>query len=283
MTENPRDPGVEGHLSAEELAVLAEGGSRDRLPPAVLEHLSQCRSCMSAYADLVRYRAGWLAFPEAFRGGHRVPSSRSTWPAVAAAVIIVAGITAALLIGRARSRPDVGPITALIERASAEGLVIPGGEAGAATTSPQYRSEAVVDGDAEQALEQLRVDYEHHARTDANARRLAAALVAAGQLDLAGNYIAEGLSRSPGDARLMTLAGIVAYQSGDPALAERRLQGALSASPGDLTAMLDLGLVVAHARGLEQAGLYLNGVIEQAPHSPLAARARAALADHGRP
>jgi tetratricopeptide (TPR) repeat protein len=296
MNQLPRGTELEGHLSPEEIAELAERG-RQGATAGALEHLSRCRSCMSAYADVVRYRAGWLAFPGEFQNtdgqgssvgisGRIVPAAKhapSKWFRAAASLIVIAGLGAWLLAGRREGRQDAGPITALLGRASAEGLVIPGGEAGAAPRSPLYRSETVVDGETEQALEQLRLDYEHHARTGANPRQLAAALVAVGQLDFARNYITEGLSRAPADAQLMTLAGIVAYQSGDPALAERHLRGALSASPDDLTAMLDLGLVLAHTRGPDQAGPYLKGVIEKAPHSALAARARAALAEHGRP
>ena len=205
------------------------------------------------------------------------------WPAVAAGVIVVIGVATALLVGRREPRVDQGPITALLERASAEGLVIPGGEAGAISPTLAYRSGSVMDEGLEPALEQLQADYERDPRSGPRFHWLVSGLVAAGQHGLARNYIAEGLRRAPTDSRLLTLAGIVSYRSGDSAQAERRLREALDASPGDLTAMLNLGLVVAEAYGAGPASPYLEGVIRKAPGSPLAERARRALVNHRRP
>jgi tetratricopeptide (TPR) repeat protein len=243
----------------------------------MIEHLSRCRSCMSAYGDVVRYRAGWLLLPDEFA---EQPRSRGRlaagWIAAAAVVVVLLGLVTTFLVDLQARRRDEQPLVALVEQASASGLVIPGGEAGAAGGTPLYRSQPVVDDDAERALERLRAAYER--RPGGDVRQLAAGLAAAGQLDLAHVYIAEGLERSPGDPVLLILAGIVAHRAGDLGEAERRLRAVLASSPRNLTAMLDLGLVLAESHGPGQAAPYLNEVIQRAPDSALAVRARAALA-----
>ena len=62
MTLPPDD-----HLSPEEIARLAEGKAPAEATEALLGHLYRCRSCMAAYVEAVRYRAAWLAAPEAFK------------------------------------------------------------------------------------------------------------------------------------------------------------------------------------------------------------------------
>jgi tetratricopeptide (TPR) repeat protein len=295
MNQPPRGTELAGHLTPEELAVLAERGGHGASREAV-EHLARCRSCMSAYADLVRYRAGWLAFPEAFDGDED-PESRpsgdpgatrdvrkrltrpqqATLLAAAAAVVIVFGLATGWRASRLEPPRDAGPLTTLLERASAEGLVIPGGEAGAAGMTSPYRSAPVVDDASEQALDRWLAKFENRPPSYLEAQNLAAGLLAAGRLDLAGDYIREGLTRAPGDLQLLTLAGILAHRRGDLVQAERSLHDALGTSPGDLTAMLDLGLVLAEAGRMEEAEHYLNDVIGRAPRSPLADRARRAL------
>lgn len=288
MNQDSRSTGLGDHLSAEDLAVLAEARKPDQAEPEAIEHLARCRSCMAAYADIVRYRAGWLVFPEAFReepGPLRevsprrqgvVRSWRAALLATAAGLVVVIGI-AALWIGRIGPRPDAGPITALLELASAEGLVIPGGEAGAEGTTTLYRS-APGQEESARAVERLRADYENDPRSGREVHLLAAGLLASGRLNLASAYVADGLARNPDDPRLLTLAGIVAHRSRDLPEAERRLREALDASPGDLTAMLDLGLVLMEMRQPDRAGPCFNEVIRRAPRSALAERARRVLA-----
>ena len=297
MNEDAGEPDLEGHLSPEDLAVLAEGRGSERTVLGAAEHLARCRSCMSAYADVVRYRAGWLAFPDAFAGDTGVPAaprggragartrsfSRSHLWATAAALVVLVGVALFWLAGRHEPRRDEGPIAALLERASADGLVIPGGESGAAPSSTLYRSQTAVDRDFERTITRMMAEYESSNPANRDVFPLAASLVAAGQLDLARSYIAEGSIRAPDDAKLMILAGIVAHRRGDLAEAERQMRRAVAVSPGNLTAQLNLGLLVAESRGTPQAATYLNEVIRKAPGSPLARRAEAALAGPGRP
>lgn len=283
------EPNSAMHLSPEEIAVLAEGKSRELIPPRVLDHLSRCRSCMSAYADVVRYRAGWIAFPELFEGASRDAPARGSssrtrlrWLAAGAGFALASVIVTGWWGWRLAPRRDADPLKAMLERASSSRLVIPGGEAGAASRHDTYRSGGVTDEEEGQVLERMRAEHERQPRGGQDAQLLAAGLLAAGNTDLAGDYVAEGLARAPSDSRLLTLSAIVAYQSGDLAEAERRLDEALRISPGDLTAKLDLALVLEELGRSDEAKAHFDGVILKAPGSPLAARARAVLARHRR-
>jgi len=284
MTRDDRAAATFGvHLDPEELAILAEG---QRPSPQVVEHLAQCRSCMSAYADVVRYRAATLVFPDAFEDSDPGPwtavgRARARWLALAACLVVGLGI--ALTLGTIRRQPAArDPISALLERSSGQGLVLPGGEAGAVGATLAYRSGRTASEDAEQAVEALRTRYEREPARGREVTRLAAGLVALGRLDLARDYVAEGLAATPQSAPLLTLAGIVAYRNGDDAQAERHLRDAVMAAPGDLTAALDLGLLLCERREPESAKPCLERVSRQSPRSPLAQRARAALAECGR-
>jgi hypothetical protein len=277
------DPALGDHLDPEDMAVLAERG---RLDPRAIEHLARCRSCMSTYADLVRYRAASLVFPDAFEQPEHHPSEHrgARRVAIGAAVAASAAVLLALAFAAGtflRPLTPRDPISALLERSSGQGLVLPGGEPGAVGTTLAYRSGSASD-EGVRAVEDLRARYEREPSQGRDLTRLAAGLLASGRLDLARDYIAEGLAATPQSSRLLTLAGIVAYRSGDYAQAERRLRDAVTASPADLTAALDLGLLLCERREPEPAKPYLERVSRRSPRSPLAQRARAALADCGR-
>jgi len=291
VSGHPHDPEPGPHLSPEDLAVLAEGADRDQAPRELLDHLARCRSCMAAYADVVRYRAGWLAFPKAFtrakgtvrgrRPGVHAPRAlmqgRAALFLAAAGFVVVFVLAGAWLTGRLAPRRPSDPIAALIERASAEGLVIPGGEAGASRQARTYRSGSVVDDEAGRALERMRAEHERAPREHRDVHTLVAGLLASGRVDLAGDYVEEGLARAPEDSRLLTLSAIVAHRTGNLSGAERRLRSALQASPGDATATLDLGIVLAEAGRTDEADSLLGEVIRKVPDSPLADRSRRAL------
>src|SRR5262249_8476930 len=55
------------HIELSALAQCADGTLPRDEARTVREHLAECRSCLAAYVDAVRYRAAWLADSEAFR------------------------------------------------------------------------------------------------------------------------------------------------------------------------------------------------------------------------
>jgi Flp pilus assembly protein TadD len=190
--------------------------------------------------------------------------------------VVVFAVAGAWLTGRLAPRRPSDALTALLERASAEGLVIPGGEAGASGSVRTYRSGGVADDEAARALERMRTEHERAPFEHRDVHRLVAGLVASGRMDLAGDYVEEGLARAPGDPHLLTLSAIVAHRNGDLSTAERRLRAALQASPGDPTVMLNLAIVLAEAWRTHEADSLFSEVIRKAPDAPLADRARRA-------
>jgi tetratricopeptide (TPR) repeat protein len=286
MSRPPSDAGsFEAHLSIEDLSVMAEGHAA---PPDAVVHLSKCRSCMAAYADAVRYRVAWLAHPEDFRGSYaspRVPgndrllSRRSpfeigAWVGAAALVAIGVAIVALPPWRHPGNEPKLpSPIRHLLAYASSEGLVFPGGEAGAAGEGPSYRARPAATEEASAALEALRQRIEAGDRSLDRLYALAAGLIATDRIDLADDYLGEARDRTPQDHRFVVLAAIVASRRGEMAEAETLLLRARRLAPRDPTVALDLGLVAIQTRGIKAARPYLFEASRQDSGSPVARRA----------
>ena len=278
---------LDAHLPEETLARLAEAGTGLEEDEASVRHLAACRTCMAAYSDAVRYRAAWIAAPELFGDDvvalpkPRQPS-RAPRLALAASVLVVAGLTAALLWRTPERQPVAvaGPdaaVLALLESASAADLVFPGGEAGAARSDAAYRAGAGVSDAAHDSLEALRARYELGPRSPDLLYTLAAGLTAAGRTDLAHDYVSEGRSLHPPDARFMALEAILARRQGDATEAARAMREARLAAPDDVTLMLDEALLLSEAGQQADAEAMLREVIRRASGSPLADRARREL------
>src|SRR5262249_42044350 len=168
----------------------------------------------------------------------------------------------------------------MLERASGVGLVIPGGEAGAAVTPTAYRSGPPSDVAADQATESLRQAYERGHRSNDVLYGLAAGLLATDRTDLARDYVEEGRRRFPADYRMQVLAGILAYRSRDFREGERWLEAARQRAPRDPVVLLDLGLVSLESGSNSRAQSLLVAVMDGYPGSPLAQRARRTLTEH---
>jgi tetratricopeptide (TPR) repeat protein len=265
------------HLSIDALAEFAEGRVRAATSPSIAEHLALCRSCMAAYAEAVRYRAAWLAAPDAFASPAEVVAAGllarrgasslkpgapdkprswrlSRWLPVAAGLIVLLG-GAAIGIDRL-AHPGVDSIVpagirAGLERASARGLVLPGGEPGANRDPSRFRSsDAGLDPRLAGETSRLIEAYEGGNRSTETLFALAAGLHLGGHVDAARDYVEEGLGRTPDDTRLLTLSADIAYRTDDLPLAESRLRRVLELRPRDSAAELDLALVLL-ARGLD--------------------------------
>ncbi|HEY3217114.1 MAG TPA: tetratricopeptide repeat protein [Candidatus Eisenbacteria bacterium] len=294
------------HMNVEDLALLAEGRMGQPASLALHDHLSKCRSCMAAYAEAVRYRAAWLAAPEAFRpsralvdAGLQIPSNRKVGPRdpvaqasrprrhdrrtrwMVASAGLAACLAAALALGPARFGLRAGagalppPIRAALETSSARGLVLPRGEAGAVAERPVYRSGGAVSL-SEEVTRAIQA-YERGRRTPAQTYTVGAGLLVSGQLDAARDYVEEGLRRYPRDARLLVLAADIAYRTSELGQAEVSLRTALRSRPGDATIVLDLAIVLAERGRREEAERLLRQVAERHARTPVGARARQEL------
>jgi len=279
----------EHHLELEDLAALAEGRTNPELPQESRDHLATCRTCMSAYAEAVRYRAAWLSSRNPFIGAAPAmsrPRAQRPVPGGAQWILAATALAAAVLLSVSvpsllihRPEPMPTEIRRLLERASGVGLVMLGGEAGAAITPTAYRSGSHADAAEEQAIENLRLHYEGGHRSADALYELGAGLVASDRLDLARDYVAEGRRRFPADHRMLLLDGILAYRSHDLAEAERILEAARRRARRDPVVALDLGLVQLEKGAPDLARPLLQSLIDAHPGSPLAQRARQALSE----
>jgi tetratricopeptide (TPR) repeat protein len=272
---------------------VAEGRADEAVAERVAAHLAECRSCMAAYADAVRYRSAWLAAPRAFtpsatmmREGASVaePGARrsrvhSQWlvPAVGIAVLVAA-------VGFAvwRLQPSESTVLrAALERESSRGLVLPGGERGA-DREPQVQRGPAVDAELGAAVSHAAHRYEAGDRSAAVAYDVAAGYLLIRNLDAARDYAAEGLKAHPDDQSLAILAAVLAYRNSDLERAEGALRDVLRRSPNEPVATLDLAIVMGERGVHDEARALLEALIAHEPRSPLARRAGRILGPSGR-
>lgn len=288
------------HVDLEILAALAEGSLGPDDAAAVRIHLATCRSCTAAYADAVRYRAAWLAKPEAFAPpvaevralDHSVsralglaappPPRRAVpaWLSAAAALAVVSVGAAWFARGH---RPEVTglelapAVRTATEVASSRGLVLPGGERLAGEPVPEMRSgSGEVTPELEQQANALLQSYEGGRRSAADAAGLVAALLAVSDLDGARTYAREGLRNHPRDVRLMVLYAAALQRDNDVAAAEAQLREAHRLAGRDPVVALDLALVLRQ-RGHDAEARKLLQQVARSRVAPLAGRAQREL------
>jgi hypothetical protein len=258
------------HLSPEEIARLADGKAPEEATETLLGHLYRCRSCMAAYVEAVRYRAAWLAAPDAFKppeelvaAAHFVrfpahpPRRRSRIakliPVAAGLVVLAIGARWALLSLNAPLGLSDPAQDALRSR-SASGLLIPGvaiARSGSGMTmrggeAPEDTGEALAAVRAE--AERLGAGYRPDASSARQAYRYCATRYAANGPVNTNGSVAEALLRAPKDRALRLLDAAIAFQLDDLDRAEHSIAVVLQRNPGDALALLDLALV-QQARG----------------------------------
>jgi tetratricopeptide repeat protein/putative zinc finger protein len=292
------------HVDFGTLAELADGV----LPPGdaarARAHLGECRSCMAAYADAVRYRAAWLTDPDGFAADDQIrrwaeshgreplpPSRSSNWARVAvrvlpaaAATVLVAWLAASPFAGRAPSLDfELSPaVRDAAERSSERGLVLPGAVAGADRIRPELRSgRPMISPGLDREIRDAIQEYEHGAPSPDAGARVVAALLAAGEIDAARDYAKECLKRSANHVPLLVFASDAYYRSNDLAGAEELLRNAVRHAPDDPLVALDLALVLEQA-GREQEARSLLMRVTKSRVSPLATRAARYLSRSGR-
>ena len=304
------------HLTDEQLAQLVDGSIADPARVLLEEHLRACRACFGAYEDALRYSAVWETDPAIFRApasiatiAHETPvragrqhaehereahggilSTRVSWrslmPALGAAVVVVAMVTALAMWRPDMMRPApseyselFGPVKAAVEEASTGGaIILPGAEAVAAFTVPEFRSgRATASEHVSAALASLAVAYRDDDTPPEVAHWLISGFLAMGELESARLYSEDSRRRYPGDERFVILEAIVAYRSNDMKRAERLLQLALRENPRNGAALLNLGLVQYEQGHFDVARQTLETVRLEFAGSPLERRAAALL------
>jgi hypothetical protein len=271
---NPDD-----HLSPEEIARLAEGQTPPESAEPLLHHLSRCRSCMAAYVEAVRYRAAWLAAPEAFKppeelvaAGVRVrfppPTpgrTNSRWrrwiPAAAGLLVVAFGARWAWLAANAPIEMS-REVRARLAAESTSGLLLPGvrtlnTDVGPPTRGAESTDGAVPSSDSLNAqFGRLKTEYRAGSSTAREAYRFCATQLAASGPNTASASVAEALRDSPDDRDLHVLGAAIAFRQDDLAGAEHLLRQVLERDAGDALVRLDLALV-RQARG-DTAGVRLE-------------------------
>ncbi len=289
------------HVELTELAQCADGTLSETRAARVREHLAECRSCMAAYADAVRYRAAWLADPGSFRleGDDRRlarEESLAAWSAdgtrrgrfplfrvaLASAVVLMGAIVGLRAMNAA---PTLGfklspAVLDAAARSSALGLVLPGAEDHADQFRPELRSgppSSSLELDAE--VKSAVGDYERGSRGPVSGARVVAALLATGEIDAARDYARECLRQHSTAVPLLVFAADAAFRANDVGGAEELLRRAAREAPRDPLVALDLGLVLRQqGRDAEARGLLSRAA--EARVAPLAARARRELAQN---
>jgi hypothetical protein len=284
------------HPSEEALASLVHGLAEEDEARRIEKHLATCPECYAAYAEAIRHELehvrGRLAPPSAddLASAARIPSglpsasyattrggvTRSRALTVAASLAAMSIVIGAWVVWRSRSPSAAGHILVAVRESSARGMVLPGGEAWADRVVPDYRggpdgAENPSDSLAEAAIRSLADE-----GSPQEAVWALSGYVGQGRLRIARAFVVAARRRFPDDVNLEILDGVISYRNGEAARAENVLRGVVSRHPGDALARLDLGMLLAEL-GRPDARPLLEGVIKDAPRSPLANRARRVL------
>jgi hypothetical protein len=292
------------HVDIASLAELVEGTLPANETTRTRAHLGECRSCMAAYADAVRFSAAWLADPQAFvsdeearvlaaesRHGSSSPRRDSRWrgpggkiPSIAAAVAIVFVLSVAQFGGGSPSLDFELPsaVRDAAARLSERGLVLPGVAERIDHAHPELRSGQASSSPAlDRELREAIQEYERGTPSPSDGARVVAALLASGEIDAARDYAKESLQRFPNHVPLLVFASDAYYRSNDLARAETLLRNALQHAPRDPVVALDLALVLRQAGRKDEARSLFTRVANcRVP--ALAARANRELAGASR-
>ena len=288
------------HIDPQDLAQYAEGTLPEEQARAIRDHLAECRSCMAAYVDAVRYRAAWLADSQSFRlddrdrdfipgsaTDQRPPQGRTRRPAAWGRIALVGSVAVMVVIGiQLMGRPGTPALgfrldPATLEataRSTARGLVLPGAQAHAADPSQDRRSGS--DASSPELEAELRAAiqaYEAGSRDAMSSARVVAALLANGDVDAANDYGEEALRAHPDHVSLLVFVAAVKTRKNELPKAEQLLRHAIRQAPRDPLVALDLGLVLCQlGRGDESRKWLDRAAASNVP--AVATRARRELA-----
>ena len=171
---------------------------------------------------------------------------------------------------------DIAKMEPLAEKASANGLIIPGypGPASDVINAPADRSATASFSPEVQAIvDRLRAAHDQDMAPD-DLFWLITAELASDDLVMARHYLERVLAKD--DLRFPKLEAILEYRENQVGKAEDILRGVLGQAPGDNEAMFNLGQVLIET-GRNDEGTALLLSVQDSPDSEIANRARAAL------
>lgn len=275
----------EPHITDEQFAALVDG----RLPAdedqRATEHLARCRTCMSAYNDLVRQVHGWKqdarqsAAPVASAGGSR-------WPRMllAACIPLVVAVAAWTVFRGNDPSPSSLPelpvaqselVEMMIALSSYDGMILPGAESAVWADRVIVRSEQVdpvLKSDVEEILDNV-------AGYHVDPGVVIAGHLATGDNDMARIQLDNGKGEDLSPARFHLLKGIQEWsRPAELEDVEKHFRLALEASPDDPVVRFNLGYCLWAQNRFDEAAAQFASLTGGKSGSLITVRATEALA-----
>jgi len=297
------------HLAAGEIAHAIESGF-GTTDAQVMAHLRSCVECFDIYQDSAMGLGLWMEdapayqrqglgeemkryFPagagsqRSIRQGSEAPGARRgyLWRTGLATAAAAAVVVAVLWLGITQvgntvvTRYTILPIRAAVETVSMWGpMVLPGGESAIGKPPGVFRSGYVeANAEIEGSLSTLFEAYGGKSASAGIAYWLAAGYVTTGQVNLAREVVDDAQKRFPGDPRIQSAAGVIAYIDGDFERAERIFRQLLETTPDDAVTRINLAVVLTERNQLEDAETVLSEVLARHAGTPLAQRAESII------
>jgi len=301
------------HLTAGEIAHAIESGF-GTTDARAMAHLRSCGECFDIYQDSAMGLGLWMEDAPAYQrqglgeemkryfpagaGSRRSPRGRirqgseargaqrrHLWRAGLATAAAAGVVVAVLWVGVNQvgnpvvTRYTILPIRAAVETVSMWGpMIFPGGEKSIGKRPSVFRSGYVeTNAEIEGSLSTLFEAYGGKSASAGIAYWLAAGYVTTGQVNLAREVVNDAQRRFPGDPRIQSAAGVIAYIDGDFERAERIFRQLLETTPGDAVTRINLAVVLTERNQLEDAETVLSEVLARHAGTPLAQRAESII------
>jgi len=314
MSTPPTNSG--GHPPTQILAALIEGTLGEIDTACTRAHLSTCGLCLEAYEFAVRSRvagvdqAGPAPSQAALRVAKQIAENgyrrtnfdrrgRGRWLAgigpmgrFGVATAVIAMFVAAVFWLRPVSDHGVGfdprselhaPIaTAMVDASSRQPIVFPGTEDDLAQSTTAYRSGPVkVTASLEKSLAALAELYTGGQASSDETQWLIGGYLATGQLSNARIYLDDARRRFDNATDFLLLDGLLAYHESRLEEARSSLETLVAADSPPVVAVFDLGVVLWEVGEREAARARFKEVIDLAPSSRIAGKARNMLQRSG--
>jgi len=251
------------HIGEEQLAALIEGNFEGAEALAAKEHLVGCRTCMAAYADVVRLRQNWrrkAVAPVPAPTPLPVPRSRrprrGLWVMAACVPLLLLGGVWFLLSDSGGTPGELNPaisyVVEAVNDASHFNMVLPGSGRAQWETGHIYRSENFNAPGLTDSLNVL-LEIPDQEIPKKFPYLKAAGAVADRNLPLAKNLVDNELDAGSRDPDLFLLKAAVEFQLGETEVSEDYLNKSLQMRPDNPEALFNLAYLMENAGRMDEA------------------------------
>jgi len=299
------------HPSYEEIASFIEGSMGEIDEARIRVHLDCCDGCLETYRYAVRFtgtneglslgdspgkeavRTAKAVAERQYKHKHFDRRRKRRWLSgltPAGRTLVATAIVAVFVVAVVWLRPMPGggfdpysdsmvQVTdALVTASERNPLVIPGVESEISSAPATVRSgPAPVTPSLDNTLSTLATRYNEGKVSADEAQWLIGGYLATGQLENARVYLEDAVTRYPGDPDIRVLEGMLAWSGNDVERAIDRFESALREDNIHLTATFNLATVKMETGDVDTARQLFERVIQMAPDSPLAVRAKTGL------